>query len=158
MSSRERIADLTETINSLVHWNRSISSDLQRPQRVEAEIEREMKTIAACQARIVRYQDNLVHGHERMEQNDARIAQLRQEITLEQNKLKIERLLELVGQINDFESSDSSSEPSNAVAACESEIDLVVETNEDGEPVDDVDSYDPTDEDINDEGDGVDNG
>jgi len=152
MSSRERIADLTQVITSLVHWNRTISSDLQRPQRVQNEIDRDLATIKACQDRITRAQANLANGPAQMEANDARILQLRNEITLEENKLKIERLLELVEKINDFD---------GAVAACDaapSDDDAPVEVDSSTDnplPDSEYDSeYDPTDEEIGDDDNG----
>lgn len=103
---------------------------------MQAEIDRDLATIAACQKRIERYSNNLTHGREMMEHNEARIAQLRTEIVLEQNKLKIERLLELVDQLNNF----VPNEDIESVAACESE--------EPAETDIDLDDYDPTDEEV----------
>lgn len=126
-SARERIVDLEQTIKGLVHWNRSISSDLQRPQRVEAEIARELATIEACQKRIERYQQNLVGGKDQIAHNDDRIASLRLEIVMLENRAKIERLVELTNQINSLTAEDM---PAEAIAACES---VVVDDDSDDE-------------------------
>lgn len=129
--SREKIVDLEGTIQGLVHWNRVISTDLARPQRVQAEIDRDLAIIKACQERIARAHQNLLNGHEQIAKNDIRILELREEIVMEQNKLKVAKLLELVSAINDFEP--------EAIAACDSD-----------EPADssDDEDYDPTDEEV----------
>lgn len=121
-STRERIAEFEYTILGLVHWNRTIASDLRTPARVQESIDQDLRTIAACQARIARALKNLEHGRDQIEANEARIVELRNQIVLEKNQAAIEKLLRLQAQLNEF-----------GVAACDAEDD---EDSEDSEELD----------------------
>jgi division protein CdvB (Snf7/Vps24/ESCRT-III family) len=103
MNNKELVADLKGLLEIAENAVRVAQTDVRMPRLLESQISEDLATIERLTARIASYRHRLENRDSILEAAKQRQSDLRKQLLLAKNHLKIERMMDLARQLNEME-------------------------------------------------------